>query len=70
MALADALPLLSPDIFCLQSNSGDKEVYVSFYNLPEVHELRALRTERLYFITTRFYRGDPAGSSLFALPCL
>ena len=23
-----------------------------------------------YFITTRFYRGDPAGSPLFALPCL
>ena len=33
-------------------------------------EARVRRTERLYFITTRFYRGDPAGSSLFALPCL
>ena len=33
-------------------------------------ERRVRRTERVYFITTRFYRGDPAGSSLFALPCL
>ena len=31
---------------------------------------RVRHTERVYFITTRFYRGDPAGSSLFALPCL
>ena len=28
---------------------------------------RVRRTERVYFITTRFYRGDPAGSSFFAL---
>ena len=35
-----------------------------------LREARVRRTERLYFITTRFYRGDPAGSSLFALPCL
>uniref|UniRef100_A0A7S3B9J5 DNA replication licensing factor MCM6 n=1 Tax=Prasinoderma singulare TaxID=676789 RepID=A0A7S3B9J5_9VIRI len=31
----------------LMDENGDKEVYVSFYNLPEVHELRALRTEHV-----------------------
>ena len=37
---------------------------------PPGRERRVRRTERVYFITTRFYRGDPAGSSLFALRCL
>eukprot|EP00793_Prasinoderma_coloniale_P001644 PRCOL_00003449-RA len=31
----------------LQEENGDKEFYVSFYNLPEVSELRALRTEHV-----------------------
>ena len=48
----------------------DDEKFALARRLQRWRERRVRRTERVYFITTRFYRGDPAGSSLFALPCL
>ena len=59
-------PFLHESLFSLRPERYDlREVA----NTARAHELRAASTAPSvsYFITTRFYRGDPAVSSFFAL---